>query len=293
MPTTQPTAPKTIGEMQTMARTFLQRKGIPESRLEADLLVAHALGMDRMGLLLHLDRPLLPPEVDAARECLMRRAKREPVAYITGHREFYGRNFEVGAGALIPRPESELFVDVVKQWVKDALIPDEPRILDLGTGSGCLAISLALEIPGAKVGGVDLSDEALVWARRNGEKLAPEVQWFLGDGFEVSAAQAPVDVWVSNPPYVLLDERESMQPEVLDYEPGTALFAPEGDPDHFVRRLLDEFPKVVAPGGFLLVELGYDQSARALQLVQDRNLIGRVESDLARIPRLLVVGPRN
>ena len=275
-----------------MARTFLERKGIEESRLEADLLVAHALKMDRLGLLLHLDRPLLPEEVDAARELIVRRSKREPVAYITGQREFYGRNFKVGSGALIPRPESELFVDVVKQWVKDGLLPDKPRIFDFGTGSGCLAITLALEIPAAQVGAVDLSDEALNWARLNGTELESGVTFHAGDGFEVSKAQGPFDVWLSNPPYVRPDEGAAMEPEVRDYEPAQALFAPEGDPDHFVRRLLDDFPQVVAPGGYLLVELGHDQSERALKMVQERKLTGRMESDLARIPRLLVVGPR-
>ena len=118
------------------------------------------------------------------------------------------------------------------------------------------------------------------------------MEWHLGDGFEVSAAQAPVDVWISNPPYVRREEIESMAPEVKDYEPDGALFAPGNDPDHFVRRLLDEFPKVVAPGGYLLVELGYDQSERVMDLVSERKLTGRMELDLARIPRLLVVGPR-
>lgn len=275
-----------------MAREFLQRKGIEEARLEADLLVAHALGMDRLGLLMHLDRPLQAREVDAAREVLVRRAKREPVAYITGAREFYGRNFLVGSGALIPRPESELFIDVVKQWAKDGLLPEAPRILDLGTGSGCLAITLALEIEGARVSGIDVSPEALDWAKRNGTELAPDVEWHLGDGFEVSATQAPVDIWVSNPPYVRREEIDSMAPEVKDFEPDGALFAPGNDPDHFVRRLLDDFPKVVAPGGYLLVELGYDQSERVMGMVSEQKLTGRMESDLARIPRLLVVGPR-
>ncbi|MCP5023857.1 MAG: peptide chain release factor N(5)-glutamine methyltransferase [bacterium] len=284
--------PQNVGEMQTMARSFLQRKGIEESRLEADLLVAHALKMDRLGMLLHLDKPLLPEEVDTARELLVRRSKREPVAYITGQREFYGRNFHVGSGALIPRPESELFIDLVKQWGKDGLLPQKPRFFDLGTGSGCLAISLSLEIPDAQVGAVDLSPEALEWACRNGAELGSGVTFHEGDGFEVSRAQGPFDVWLSNPPYVRLDEGAAMEPEVRDYEPAQALFAPEGDPDHFVRRLLDDFPEVVAPGGFLLVELGHDQAERALAMAAQRNLSARIESDLARIPRLLIVGPR-
>lgn len=284
--------PQNVGEMQTMARSFLERKGIPEARLEADLLVAHALKMDRLGMLLHLDKPLLPEEVDAARELLVRRSKREPVAYITGQREFYGHNFHVGSGALIPRPESELFIDVIKQWVQDGLLPEKPRIFDLGTGSGCLAITVALEIPEAQVGAVDLSPEALEWARRNGTELDSGVTFHEGDGFEVSKAQGPFDVWISNPPYVRPDEAAAMEPEVREYEPGQALFAPEGDPDHFVRRLLDDYSQVVAPGGYLLVELGHDQSERALELVRERKLTGRMESDLARIPRLLVVGPR-
>ena len=156
-----------------MAAAFLERRGSDESRLEADLLVAHALGLERLELLMKIDAPLQPGEVDRARDLLVRRGRREPVAYITGSREFYGRRFEVGPGALIPRPETELIIDLARGWSRavgaaEGALPEGPlRILDIGTGSGCLAVTLALELPSASVVAVDCSPEALVWAERN------------------------------------------------------------------------------------------------------------------------------
>ncbi len=272
-----------------MAREFLARKELDEARLEAELLVAHALGLDRLGLFLQLDRPVTPEEVDAARDLLVRRGRREPVAYIVGRREFYGRDFEVGPGVLVPRPETELLVDLAREEAAARPAGAPLAVFDLGTGSGCIAITLALELEGAEVTAVDLSEEAVRRARANAERLGARIEVVAGDGLEVLGLRGPVDLVVSNPPYVTREERDSLAPEVRDHEPELALFAPAGDPDHWVRRLVQSAPEALRPGGVLLVELGAEQGERALALAREAGLEADLVADLARIPRVLRV----
>jgi release factor glutamine methyltransferase len=273
--------------MLRMAREFLARKELDEARLEAELLVAHALGLDRLGLFLQLDRPVTPEEVDAARDLLVRRGRREPVAYIVGRREFYGRDFEVGPGVLVPRPETELLVDLAREEAAARPAGAPLAVFDLGTGSGCIAITLALELEGAEVTAVDLSEEAVRRARANAERLGARIEVVAGDGLEVLGLRGPVDLVVSNPPYVTREERDSLAPEVRDHEPELALFAPAGDPDHWVRRLVQSAPEALRPGGVLLVELGAEQGERALALAREAGLEADLVADLARIPRVL------
>lgn len=276
--------PRTAREMVALARGFLDRKGLEEARLESELLVAHALGLDRLRLFMRLDQPVTPVEVDAARDALVRRGRREPTAYIVGKREFFGRDFAVGPGALVPRPETELIVDRARE------IASAParRVLDVGTGSGCLAITLALELDGPDVHAVDVSPEALAWAERNAAALGAEVTLHGGDGIEVAerlaAADGPFDLVVSNPPYVEPSERRDLAPEVVGHEPALALFAPEGDPDRWAVALAEAAPRIVAPGGALLVELGHRQAARLRARFGDAAVI---HDDLAGIPRVL------
>lgn len=267
-----------------MARGFLARKGVEEARLEADLLVAHALGLDRLGLLLRLDQPVQAEEVDRARDLLVRRGRREPVAYITGAREFYARSFSVASGVLVPRPETELLVDLARDAAKEAGW-SAPRILDVGTGSGCLAVTLALEISGAEVTAVDVSAEALAVARANAARLEARVTFVEGDGLEVGERGAPWHLVVSNPPYIAPETRAALPPEVRDYEPPVALYAPAGDPDFWARELAERAPRWLVPGGALLVELGFDQAPRV------RGLATRLHRDLAGIERALERGP--
>lgn len=272
--------------MLALAREFLGRKELPEARLEAELLVAHALGIDRLKLFMGLDRPVTSAEVDAARATLVRRAKREPVAHLTGEREFYGRPFAVDARVLVPRPETELLCDLARDCCK--AFEHAPRIADVGTGSGCIAITLALEVEQAVVRAVDLSPEALEVARSNAEALGATVEFVLGDGPE-ALGPGPFDLLVSNPPYIGLSERDSLAPEVRDYEPELALFLPAGDPEHWLRRLLEAGLARLAAGGILLVELGAGQSELALRLASEYGLEASVHEDLARIPRVLEV----
>lgn len=286
-----PATPRSAGEMLRMGREFLARKQIPEARLDAELLVAHALGLDRLRLFLDLDRPLSAEDVSRGRALLARRAQHEPVGYITGRREFYGRSFAVDSAVLIPRPETELLVDRARDLVRVRGL-EAPRILDVGTGSGAIAISLALALPAARVVAVDISAAALVVARANARELrvgANQVEFIEGDGALAARGRGPFDFVLSNPPYIALEARESLSPSVRDHEPALALFAPAGDPHHWLRRLLDESASLLVPGGVLLVEIGYDQGAVALELAKGRGLSARVHADLEKQPRMLEV----
>src|SRR5688572_6805925 len=221
--------PRTVREMLARGRDFLAKKGVEEARREAEWLVAHALGQSRLELFLALDRPLQRAEVQAARELFVRRGRREPTAYVTGKREFYGREFRVGPGVLVPRPETELLVDRARVRLAGR---SQARVVDVGTGSGCLAVTLALECPGVEVVAIDASARALEYARENAARLGAAVEFLLGDGLDPFAGS--FDLLVSNPPYVDPSQRDTLAPEVREHEPAEALFAPAGDPDHWV-----------------------------------------------------------
>ena len=279
--------PRTAREMLELARAFLAKKGVDSSRREAELVVAHALGLDRLGLFLALDRPLAKDEVVRGRELLTRRGKREPTAYLTGQREFYGRVFQVGPGVLVPRPETELLVDRARALASGRA---DLAVLDLGTGSGCLAVTLALELTRARVTASDLSARALSFARTNAERLGATVEFLEGDGL------APVrgrrfDLVLSNPPYVDPAARATLAPEVAEHEPAEALFAPEGKPDHWAEHLARAARELLAPGGMLLVELGFDQAPRLRASLADLGLPLVFTRDLERVERVLEVGP--
>jgi release factor glutamine methyltransferase len=284
--------PKTAGEMLAMARSFLARHAVEEARLEAELLIGHALGLDRLHLFMQLDRPVAAREIDAARDLLVRRGRREPVAYITGRREFYARGFRVGPGVLIPRPETELLVDRARELAKHRT---GLRVVDFGTGSGCIALTLALELAGANVLALEISPAAVLCARANAEALGASIELVEGEGFTQLdrrvASGERFDLVVSNPPYVRADERASLAPEVREHEPALALFAPPGNPDHFVRELSRRARGMLAPGGVLLIELGAGQAVRVLELARTLELRASTLRDLAGIERVLEIAP--
>ncbi len=285
-----PRPPRTVREMLALGRAFLERRGIESARLESELLLAHALGIDRLQLFLSLDRPPEEGEIERARALLQRRGRREPCAYVTGKREFYGREFRVGPGVLIPRPETELLVDRARALCGGR---KDLRLADAGTGSGCIAITLALELgPGTLVVASELSAAALAYARANAEALGARVEFREGDGLDVLGDERSYDLLLSNPPYIDPALRDTLAPEVREHEPHEALFAPADDLDRHVRRLLDQGVSLVRPGGFVLVELGLGQAARAREIVRERGLRARFERDLSRIERVLEVGPR-
>jgi len=279
--------PRTVREMVELGRAFLAKKGVEPARREAELVVAHALGLDRLGLFLVLERPLQREEVVRGRELLTRRGKREPTAYLTGQREFYGRDFRVGPGVLVPRPETELLVD-------RARVHAGPRrgltCYDLGTGSGCLAVTLALELDEAQVTASDLSARALEYARDNAARLGAKVEFLEGDG-PAPVAGRRFDLVVSNPPYIDPAVRAALAPEVAGHEPAEALFAPAGSPDHWAMLLARAAPTLLAPGGVLLLELGHDQAARLRPALASLGLPLAFTRDLERHERVLELGP--
>ncbi len=277
--------------MLERGKAFLRQKGLEEWRLEAELLVSHALGLERLGLFLALDRPILPDEIARGRDLLVRRSKGEPVAYLIGSREFYARDFEVAPGVLIPRPETELLIDLARERCRERVFPaGGPAVLDLGTGSGVLAVTLALEIKGSKVCASDVSAKALAVALRNAAKHSADVEFFEGDGFAPFVDSAMrFDLILSNPPYIRAEDRDGLPADVRDFEPAIALFAPPGDPDHWVGRVVREGLLLLKDGGLALIELGHDQAERVAQKLGARRLKFRLHKDLAGIERVLEI----
>ncbi|MFN3544301.1 MAG: peptide chain release factor N(5)-glutamine methyltransferase [Thiobacillus sp.] len=252
-----------------------------EARLEARVLAAFAWNVAPAWLLAH-DTDVPPAEQAAAFDALLtRRLAGEPVAYLTGVREFFGRPFVVTPDVLIPRPDTELLVDLASARIP----PDEPiNVLDLGTGSGCIAITLALERPHAHVTAVDRSPAALAVAQRNAELLDARVEFLTGNWFEGLAGRR-FDLIVSNPPYVAANDPHLAQGDVR-FEPATALAAGVDGLDD-LRRLVAAAPVHLAPGGALLLEHGYDH-AEAVRRLLDAHGYSEVQSwcDLAGIPRV-------
>ena len=252
----------------------------PEARIEANSLASHALGgVNRAWLIAH-DRDTLTPEQHATLQALIeRRCQGEPVAYIVGRREFYGREFKVGPGVLIPRPETEHLVEAT---LKRA--PQNARVLDIGTGSGCIAITLKLERPDFNVAAVDVSTAALNIARANAGELNAEVEFIESDLFSALDGR-PFDLIVSNPPYIPEADAHLSQGD-LRFEPGNAL-ASGPDGLDAIRLIVEQVKAHLAPGGWLLFEHGYDQGGAVQALLKAAGYAEVfLEQDLAGQPRV-------
>ncbi len=236
------------------AAAELSRTGTDTPELDAQLLLSHALGVDRVNMLANPHLDIGPSAENAFRRFLARRAAGEPVAYITGLKEFYKHAFAVNRSVLIPRPETEVLVEeTLRKFGGDPRL----SLLDVGAGCGCIALSLAAERPGWDITATDISQEALSMARHNGKRLGVEnVKFILSDLF--SAVDEKFDVIVSNPPYVDEAVRQNLQVELREYEPATALFTTEGGLK-VIRELVRKAPGYLKPGGFFICEIGYDQ----------------------------------
>jgi release factor glutamine methyltransferase len=212
--------PGTLGEALVRATEFLKRKGVPSPRVDAEHLLGKALGLSRVQLYTEHDRPLEDAELAAARALLERRGRREPLAYILGEWGFRRLNLKVDGRALIPRPETEIVVECCLEHLRD--VP-EPKVIDVGTGSGAIALAIADEHPGARVTALDHSPDALALARENAELtgLTGRIDFIAGD-VHAGLPGAPYSLVVSNPPYVRPDEIERLEPEVRDWEPRKA-----------------------------------------------------------------------
>lgn len=250
----------TIMDAVKRSAEYLARRSVEAARLSAEVLLAHVLGVERLQLYLKFDQPLSSEERDRYRELVRRRGLHEPVAYLVGHKEFYSLDFAVTPDVLIPRPETEHLVEVVLAWCRESGTR-APRILDLGTGSGNIAIVLLHELPGARATGLDVSAPALAVARANAAAhgTADRLALIEGDMEQAEAVpgDAVFDVVVSNPPYIPERAREALMPDVRDYEPGLALFAGP-DPLRYYRAVERLAQAHLVAGGLLAVELGED-----------------------------------
>jgi len=243
----------------------LATRGSTTARLDAELLLAHALGTTRLGLYLAHDRPLEPAQRSALRSHVERRRKGEPVAYILGRKEFYGLDFFVDGRVLVPRPETERLVDAVLEALPVHSVGG--RVLDLGTGSGAVAIAVARARPTVDVDAVDLSEDALVVARRNALRHAAiRVRAIRGDLFAGLPLSARYDVVVSNPPYIATGDLQGLPVDVALWEPRSAL---DGGADGLalVRRIVSEAPRWLSPNGRLCLEVGAGQAPTVRDLV--------------------------
>jgi release factor glutamine methyltransferase len=248
----------TILKVLQWTTEYFRLKDIEQPRASAEVLLAHVLRMDRIQLYLNHDRPLIPRELASYRELIRRRADREPPQYITGKQEFWSLELEVTPDVLIPRPETELLVEEALKLVRGS----SKRVLDLGTGSGAIAIALAHECPTIRVIASDRSWKALLVARRNASRhhLEERIAFAAADLFGCfQISDGPFDIIVSNPPYISEKELPYLAPEIVRYEPNTALLAgPQGL--SLIRRIIEEAPFHLTPEGSLLTEIGAGQA---------------------------------
>lgn len=259
----------TIASLVAWTTDYFRRRGIESPRLDAELLVAHALGLQRLDLYLRHDQPLNDAERTRIKALLKRRVAREPVAYIIGHREFWSLDLEVTPAVLVPRPETEGLVEAALELLAGRQAGMPPRVADLGTGSGAIAIALAHSFPEAFYCAMDRSPEALAVARRNARRhqVAERIDFLLADWLTPFRSAPPgFDLLVANPPYIPSAVIAELAPEVRDYEPRSAL---DGDRDGLaaIRAIAADAPRVLAPGGHLLLEIGYDQAAAVEDLL--------------------------
>ncbi|HEY0708204.1 MAG TPA: peptide chain release factor N(5)-glutamine methyltransferase [Polyangia bacterium] len=285
-PAATPAKAWTILEVIKWTTSRFAERGLPTPRLDAELLAAHAFGMARIGLYAHFDRPLQPPELAALRELVKRRQAGEPVAYLTGHKEFWSLDLLVDPRVLIPRPDTETAVQTALELVRAMPEASPPRVADIGTGSGAIALALKKELPNAAVFAVDVSADALTVARSNAEKHGLAVEFLEGRLAAPLAAHAPFDLVVANLPYVPAGDIAGLAPEVRR-EPKLAL---DGGPDglDLVRTLVTQVPAVLRPGGAIVLEIGIGQAAATAALCRAAGFVDvTITRDLDGIERVV------
>lgn len=266
---------------------YLRERAFRESRLNAELLLSHALGLPRLGLYLQFDRPLTPEEIAAFKGLLLRRMTHEPVQYILGETEFMGLPFEVGPAVLIPRPETEELVEEVLSWL-NASHREEGEILEIGAGSGNIAVALGKSLPDLRVTSLEKSPDALDVARRNRDRHGVKnVEFLQGDVFDAPLGGRKFDAVVSNPPYIAEGEIDTLDPEVKDFEPRMAT-AGGSDGLVFVRKIAALASVLLRPGGGMFLEIADGQAGAAAAIARDSGFEGVVvKKDFAGIGRIL------
>ena len=309
----------TVLEAIQKTADFLGKKGVESARLNAELLLAHQLKLPRMKLYLNFERTLTTAETEGLRELVKRRAAREPLQHITGSTSFCGCEITVNRHALVPRPETELLAELGWQFLQErramprreadsgepaGTMPDAPTALDFGTGTGCIAIALALKCPSAQIVASDISPEALALAEQNAKqnKVAERIEFLAGDGFDALGLRQHVrtlqggdmsppskfDLIISNPPYIATAEIDTLTPEVRDFDPRLAL---DGGADglDFYRRLARDARSLLKPHGKIMVEFG-DGQANAIKTIfeHEKWIVEAVREDYSQRARILI-----
>lgn len=260
----------TILSVLDWTRGHFEQKGISSPRLDAEIILSHALQLQRVMLYAKFDQPLSPDELTKIRGFVARRARGEPIAHLTGEKELWSMAFEVSADVLIPRPDTETLIELCAARLKDV---ESPRIADVGTGSGCIALALANELKSAQVTAIDVSDKALAVAAKNRDKhgLGERVALVKSDLFAAVPA-GRFHLIAANLPYIARDEIPKLMRDVRDFEPHLAL---DGGPDglDLIRRLIPQAKDRLEPGGTLALEIGWDQRERTVALLAEHGFI--------------------
>ncbi|HEX5220661.1 MAG TPA: peptide chain release factor N(5)-glutamine methyltransferase [Verrucomicrobiae bacterium] len=271
---------------------FLTNKGVDSSRLQAELLLAHVLKVPRMKLYLNFERELAEAELTSVRELVRRRGQREPLQHIVGSTSFCGLEVAVNRSVLVPRPETELLAELGWQFLNKRVASgtDALTALDFGTGSGCIAITVAAQCPAAKVVALDSSAEALALAKQNAERNGVDgrIEFLRSDGFAGLPSNTSFDLIISNPPYIPSGEIETLQPEVRDFDPREAL---DGGADglDFYRRLAEQAPRFIRLNGRIMLEFGDGQAADIKRIFEHQRWITEsVIEDYTQRPRIFI-----
>jgi release factor glutamine methyltransferase len=277
----------TILSLLEWASGYLSRRGFEEAKLHVELMLAHVLRLKRLDLYLQFDRPLTADERGGFRSLFERRLKREPLQYILGHTEFMGLPLAVNRSVLVPRPETELLVECALEFLKGRS-PQTAEVLEIGTGSGNIAVALGVLAPDSRIVSVDASAGALKTAAGNVERHHLEnVTLVEANVFDDFLPGRTFDLVISNPPYVSLGEYQALEPEVREYEPSSAV-TDNADGLHVIARIAALGPARLRPGGILLMEIGYGQSEPVLNLLKESGFESvEIIPDFARIPRVV------
>ena len=272
----------TIREIKERTEAFFKKKSVPNAKLDTDILIAHSLGIKRLDIYLDLDRPLTEAQLTDLRSLVKRRASREPLQYIIGNTEFYGLTLKVDPRALIPRHETEALIELIVERLE----APPKSILDLGTGSGAIALALASRYSGAEVTATDQSEEAITLAKENALalNLSSRVTFIKGNWFEPLDEGARFDLIVSNPPYLTEAEMQTAEPEVIDHEPHSALASGQEGLDD-LGLLFKSVSKHLAEGGLLALETGIGQADAIKAMALKVSLNGQSVEDLSERAR--------
>lgn len=276
-----------LGSLLYWGKNYLKNNDIEDYLISAEILLGNILNLSRSELLLNPREVVEQEKIDKYENVISRRGKREPLQYLTGRVDFYNISLECDPRALIPRPETEVLVEVVIEELKKI---NSPKILDIGTGSGNIAVALAVNVAGAVITGLDISEGALELASKNaaGNNVSDRVKFISGDIFELDIADKLeiYDCVVSNPPYVAEDDKTSLQPEVIEHEPAEALFS-SGDPLKFFKAIINLGPRLLSQGGLLAVETGLGQFERVKEMMSPGYYNIQSYRDLAGIERVV------